>query len=405
MDQEQITSPGRKNRYPSRSPGVFAGIKLFSLAGIPVYARPSLLVVLVMLMALFGLEFFPREYEDAGYGAAVYVLMGAAGAMLFFLSVLIHEVAHCLLARTQLGGRIPIRRITLFFLGGLTEMTEEPRTAGGEFMISFAGPFASIALGALMWSGAVLLGHAGTPVYVTGVLNYIGYLNVFLGVTNLLPGFPLDGGRVLRAIIWHATGDFVKATGVSTIAGRVLGYGAIGAGLVLVVATGGRLFLQAMFLTMFGFFFERSARQVMDFVRTRTALSGLRAFDAMQTDPPCVWEGTILGEVVNRHMMPYNAEALPVLDDAGQLRGVLTARMLEKVPSSEWTAAKAGDLLGHEMLPGFARPEEPLPSVYTLMMRYGLAALPVLDRELRLVGLITFRNLHRMAAFRAHMIR
>lgn len=403
MHEQRI--PHANNGHSPRPSAIFAGIKLFSFAGIPVYARPSLFLVLAMLTALLGLQFFPGQPEYAGYGAVVYFFMGLAAAGLFFFSVLLHELAHCLLARTRLGGGIPIRRITLFFLGGLSEMTEEPRTAGGEFLISFSGPFTSIALGAVMWPGAGLLAGAGTPVFVTGVIHYIGYLNVFLGVTNLLPGFPLDGGRVLRATIWYATGDFLKATRISTAAGRALGYSAIAAGMALTLIGGGQFFVQAIVVVLAGMFVERSARQVMAFARSRAALEGLRARDAMHANAPPVREDATLACAAQNCMAPYHAEAVAVLDEAEHLRGVLTANMLEKVPGREWQTVRAGDLFEQNTLPAFARPDEPLPSVYTLMLRYGLAALPVLDGEGRVEGIITLNDLHRMAAFRARLPR
>ena len=386
----------------SSKPRVFEGVRLFTLVGIPVYARPSLLIVLVMLVVILGFHFFPTQHEDTGYRPLVYILMGVAGALLFFLSVLLHEIAHCLLARSEMGGRIAIRRITLFFLGGLSEMTEEPRTAAGEFVISFSGPLASIMLGALMWPGAILLKGIGVPVFITGVLSYIGYLNIFLGVTNLLPGFPLDGGRVLRAIIWRASGSFLKATTISATAGRVLGYGMLGAGLILTFASEGSFIVQAVFLVMIGLFIERSARQALAFARAKAALEGLRASDAMQISVPCVWEETTLAEAVNNCMIPHRTEAVVVLDEAEQLRGILRASMLENVPRHTWQVVKVGDLFEHDTLPAFARPDEPLPSIYTLMMRHTLTALPVLDPQGKVLGVVTLRDLYRIATLRAH---
>lgn len=399
--QEPLPPSLARGRHNHRPPGGYPGLRLITFQGIPVYAKPSLLIVLALIVVFLGAEQFPQDYATAKYTWFLYVMMAVAAALLFFLSVLLHEAAHSLIAKTAAGGRIPIRRITLFFLGGLSEMTEEPRTGKGEFLIAFSGPLISILIGAITWPAGILLEHAGVPVFVTGVLKWIGWLNIFLGATNLLPGFPLDGGRVLRSIIWSATGNFLMATRISTTIGRVLGMSAAFAGGVLVFAG----LLQGMFLIMVGLFIDRSARDAMSIALFKAALDGIRVHEVMQAGAPPLWQGLTLGEAANDYFMRYHAEALPVVGDGGELRGVMTASMLNLVSTFEWGHVRVKDLLDENAMPAFTRLDEPLGPVFTLMLRYGLAALPVLDAEAKVAGIVTLRDLYRLAGLRARFVR
>jgi len=397
MQQSEIPSQPR-NRYYHRAPGGYAGIRLFKITGIPVYARPSLFLIMAMMAWIFGADVFPDKYNYAHYTLFVYVLMGTAAAILFFFSVFVHEVAHCVFARTKLGGQIPIRRITLFFLGGLSEMTEEPHTAGGELVISFSGPLTSVALGGIMIPGALLLQAVGAPVFVTGVVNYIGILNIFLGVSNLLPGFPFDGGRVLRAIIWSASGNFLVATRISTTVGRVMGIAiVIGGGVLLFTAP-----INGFFLIMVGLFVEQNAREAMRFALLKAAIEGLRVADLIYPNMPTLWQGATLAEGAD-YLVRYRVDALPVVDDAGRLRGVLTSAMLNDVAQPEWRGILVKEMFDEDTVPAFTRPEEPLTAVLTLMMRYTLTALPVLDGEAKVAGVVTLRDIYRIAGHRARM--
>lgn len=398
MAQEQGHINGAHvNHFIRRPPRWLAGIKVFTVMRIPVYVTPSLLLIMAMLAWMFGLGYFPEKYASANYSRPVYALMGVVGTLLFFLSVLVHEVAHCVLARTRTGGRIPIRKITLYFWGGLSELTEEPHTAAGEFVISFSGPLTSVVIGGAMWLASLPMAEAGWPVFVYAVLEYIGKLNVFLGVTNLLPGFPLDGGRVLRAAIWSATGDFLKATTISSGIGRALGLGTAVVAILLVFSNSIN-FVMGLFLVMMGLFIDQSARAALAFARAKAAMSGLKVSDAMETGMPPVWQGTTLEEAARDYLIRWRAEAVAVVDDAGHLRGVLTADMLNSVARFDWPRVLVKELFEEDTVPAFARPDEPLADVFTLMLRHSLAAMPVLDGEARLVGMITMKDLNRVVS-------
>jgi CBS domain-containing protein len=255
-----------------------------------------------------------------------------------------------------------------------------------------------------MWPAGWLLSTAGTPVFITGVLSYIGYLNIFLGVTNLLPGFPLDGGRVLRAIIWSASGNFLGATKISAAVGRALGIGIALVGAVFIVAPSGGManFLNGIFLVMVGLFIERSARESLTFALLKAGMEGLTVAEAMYTGLPNVWDEVTLAEAAE-HLMRWRVEALPVVNGPGHLRGVLTAGMLNEISRYDWGRARVKDLFEDETAPAFTRPQEPLPAVFILMLRYALVALPVLDAEARIIGMITLRDLYRLAGHRSGM--
>jgi Zn-dependent protease/CBS domain-containing protein len=394
MQETEIPSQPR-NRNHRRMPGGYPGIRLFKVMGIPVYARPSLFLIMAAMAYIFGWDFFPQKYASLQYKELVYGLMGVAAAILFFFSVFVHEVAHCILARTKIGGQIPIRRITLFFLGGLSEMTEEPHTATGELVISFAGPLTSIVMGGIMMPGASLLHSAGAPVFVTGVIHYIGFLNIFLGLSNLLPGFPFDGGRVLRALIWSASGNFLAATRISTAMGRICGVG-------IAVLGGVTMFwslFQGFFLIMIGLFVEQNAREAMKFALLKAALEGMRVADVIYPGLPNLWQGATLAEGAD-YLLRHRTDALPVVDDAGHLRGVFTSAALNEVPREAWPRVAVKEIFDEDVVPAFVRMDEPLNDVLMLMLRHALTALPVLDNEARVAGVITLRDLNRAAGYR-----
>jgi len=181
-----------------------------------------------LLIALFiGYTFFARFdllYDELTGGEAV--ALAAAAAVVFFGSVLVHELAHSVFARAR---GIPVKGITLFLFGGATEITTESRSPKDEFVIAVVGPLTSFAIGGVLWVLAAALGASDEA--IPGTIGYLAWVNVSLGVFNMLPGLPLDGGRVLRSAVWAATGDMDRASRVAARAGQVLGYGIMALGL------------------------------------------------------------------------------------------------------------------------------------------------------------------------------
>ena len=379
------------------------GWHIFSFMGIPVLIRPGMILIMAAIGLSLGLDFFPSKYASHNYDTAVFIAMGAAGAFLFFLSILIHEIAHCIFARFN---RVPIRRISMFFLGGVSELEHEPRTARSEFAISLAGPAASLILGGALWAVFFGLDAINVPLYVSGVFSFVGMMNIILGVTNLLPGFPLDGGRILRALIWLKTRNFLRATRVASITGRVLGFASIGTGLMFLVSGPfGSGLIQGMLLIMVGMFVERGARESYEQALLRKSLEKVRVADVMRTNLPAVWEGLSLHDVVQGYFMRYSVEAFPVVDHLGRLRGMLNTSMVQRTAHEQWPHLTVGQILPPDVLPPVCKPEETVDDLFTSMMRYRTPALAVVDERSELLGAVMLRDILQTAHLRKHFIK
>ncbi len=207
------------------------GVKLFSLLGFEVRIDASWLLLAVLIIFSLTGGYFPARYE--GLSRATYILMGTVGAVGLFVSLIIHELCHSLMAR-RFG--IPMTGITLFMFGGVAQMNKEPDTPKGEFLIAVAGPTASIGLAGLFFMLYAGTSAAGTPEAFSGILAYLGWINVILAIFNMLPAFPLDGGRILRALLWAWKDNLRWATRIASDIGSGFGIALIFLGILSLLA-------------------------------------------------------------------------------------------------------------------------------------------------------------------------
>lgn len=205
----------------------------------------------VFIALLIGWTFYARFqflYDELATGETV--ALAAAGVVIFFGSILLHELSHSLMAKAR---GITVRSITLFLFGGATDADVQSRGPGAEFAVTIVGPLTSVVVGGVLWAASAAVPGDGGP--LTGMLGYLAWINVALAVFNLLPGFPLDGGRILRALLWRSTGDLERATNVAATSGRIVGYGLVALGLFLFVATG----RGGLWLALIGWFLAQAA--------------------------------------------------------------------------------------------------------------------------------------------------
>src|SRR2546421_8881694 len=195
-------------------PGSF---RIGKIAGIDIDINVSWIIILVLLTVSLATGWFPQLYP--GWSTATYWVVGLISSLLLFVSVLLHELAHSLVARRR---GLPVKNITLFIFGGVSNIEQEPKSPGVEFQVAVVGPLTSLLIGAICY--LLLLPLRGTHSPMEGILFYLAVTNVLLGVFNLIPGFPLDGGRVLRSIVWKITGSLAKATRVASISGQGIAY-------------------------------------------------------------------------------------------------------------------------------------------------------------------------------------
>ena len=310
-----------------------ASLTLGRILGIRISVNWSWLVVFVLIVWSLASEIFPAQNE--GLSDAVYATMAVAAALLFFASLLLHELGHALQARRE---GMEIDGITLWLFGGVAAFRGMFPSAGAEFRIAIAGPAVTLVLGAAFVALAVL-----TPMTdaVDGVLAWLGFTNLLLLVFNLLPALPLDGGRVLRSALWQARADFGWATRIAAGIGRAFGFLFIAAGIALLIFANA---FSGAWLAFIGWFLLGAASGETRYLAVREALAGLRVRDLMVRDPatvsPSVTLGRFLDEIVwNRRYTTY-----PVVED-GRAVGLIPFRRVAEVPRSEWDERTVRDCM------------------------------------------------------------
>lgn len=352
-------------------------IKLGRVAGFPLAMNWSVLVIGWLLTWSLATGSFP--HEAPGHASGTYWLAGLGAAAAFFVSLLGHEVSHALVARRN---GIAVKGLTLWLFGGVAELDGESPSPGADFRIAAAGPAASLGLGA----GFALLASALQALDVAHLLvvamTWLAGINLLLGVFNLIPGAPLDGGRVLRSFLWHRHGDRVRATVSAARAGSVVGYGLIGFGLVQFLAGAS---IGGLWLVFIGWFVLNAARAEEGQVLTRQALAGLRVADVMTPSPSVAPGWTTVADFIEHYLLGSRHSAYPVEGFDGTIVGLITLAQLREVPAASRATTR---LIGIATPVPTATPEESLVALLErLTGNTGGRALVLDDGEL--VGIIT----------------
>jgi Zn-dependent protease len=343
--------------------------------GITVDLDYSWFLILALLTWILAVNYFPTEYQAGSTG--LYWLMGFVTAVLLFLSVLIHELGHSIVAQNY-GLRVP--RITLFLFGGVSQMAAEPPSAGAEFWIAVVGPLVSIALAALFWELEPLF--SGYPAGYE-VVHYLAILNFILAIFNLIPGFPLDGGRVLRSLLWKATGAYQKATSIAATTGRFIGFVLIFLGVWDVVQ--GAL-IDGVWIAFIGWYLESAASSQLQMEGARQLIGSHRVADAMQRDFPRVPGGVTLAELVRQFVLTGRNRYFVVYGMEGA--GLLTLRRIERVPRQEWDTMRAEQAMIAPARLDTTTPSTGLWEALEKMGRDGVNQLPVVQAG-EVVGILS----------------
>ena len=356
------------------------GLRIASIGGIAIEVHPSWLLIFGIVSYLLAVRLFPDAYE--GWSTATYWLVGAVATLLLFVTVLLHELAHAVVAIRR---GLPVPRITLFAFGGVSHLSRQPRSAGEEFAIAAAGPAASLVLALVI--GGAWFAVRGASEHSAAMFGYLAAVNLLLAGFNLLPGFPLDGGRVLRSIVWNRTHSFRKATRIAAGTGEVFGWALIAAGAVALFF--GQWFT-GIWLIMLGWFLLGAARAEANGIRMDTMLSRLRARDLMHTTFAQVTPGEPIQSVVDEHIAGKGERAVVVANDRNVL-GILTVRDLRRVPRREWASTPAQRIMTPRAEVVTIAAGAPATDILPLFGERRLHQLPVID-EGRMIGLITRRE-------------
>jgi Zn-dependent protease len=300
--------------------------KLFRIWDIPIGLHPSWFLIFGLLTWSFASGYFPNAYPQLSsmshWGLALVT------SLLFFGSVLAHELGHAYLA---LRNGIPVKGITLFIFGGVAQIGQEPRTPGAEFRIAIAGPLVSLGLAGL-FEAAYLL-DASVPL-LAAPSEYLARINLILALFNLIPGFPLDGGRVLRAIVWKYTGSFQRATRIASFTGQMVAFGFIGFG-VYSIFNG--QFFNGLWLAFIGWFLQNAASSAYSQMNTQRSLAGVKVAQVMSHDFPVVTVTTTLDKIIEQNVLNQGQSTFFVVGvGLSEPKGMLTLADITRVPRQEW---------------------------------------------------------------------
>jgi Zn-dependent protease len=372
---------------------VFDGIRLMRLAGFPVAINWSVLVILWLFT--WSLASYSLPAASPGRSAAAYWLAGFAGALLLLGSLLAHELAHALAAR-RVG--VEVKRLTLWVFGGVASLGGEARSARADFFIAAIGPATSLALALVFAAAAEGLDVVGAPRLVAGVAWWLAGTNLVLGLFNLLPGAPLDGGRVLRAWLWHRYQDRARASIAASRAGQVLAFVIVSLGL-LELFTGTTI--GGLWMVFIGWFLLSAARVEEIHVTTRSLLSDVLVRDAMTTDPKTGPSWLTIEASIQQYVLGARHSAYPVVSFDGGVQGLITLAQLREVPPEQRLSTRVADVALPMAEVPIAGPDEPLVNVLGRSVPATGGRVLVLDDEGRLVGILTPADVTRALEVRA----
>jgi Zn-dependent protease len=351
-------------------------ISLGRILGIPIGVDYSWFLIFALLTWSLATSYFPAEFKN--WPVTQYWIVGAVTVILMFGSVLLHELGHSVVA---LRYKIPVRSITLFVFGGVAQIGAEPPSAIAEFWIAIAGPITSFALAILF---GLLQPMVSAVAPVLAVAKYLAYINGTLGLFNLIPGFPLDGGRVFRAIIWGTTNSLNRATLIAANLGRLIAYLFIIFG-VWQMFSGN--FGNGLWIAFIGWFLETAASSQIHQQTIHDLLAGHLVADTMRRDYTTILPNTTLAQLINQHILGSGKRSLVVKQD-DRVVGLLTLHNVKTIPSSDWVTTTAAQVMIPLEKMKWIRPEAELVDALGEMDRDGVNQLPVMagDQILGVLG-------------------
>ena len=353
-------------------------LKIGHLYGVEVRLHYTWFLIFAFLTWSLAWGDLPVGYP--GQSGIFYWGVGAVSALMLFISVLIHEVAHSVVAQRY---KIPVNSITLYFLGGVSEIAEEAHTSEAELRMAAAGPLISIVLGVVFYA-VYILGGSFLPLSVVAVLQYSGYINIVLAIFNLIPAFPMDGGRVLRGIVWGRNKDILKSTRTVTNVSRVISYIFIGFGFLDTIFIGD---FNGIWLLFIGLYVQSSATASMNETRVTQALTGVTVGELMTKGVKTVEPDLTLQQVQDYALIPLKHHGFPVVKD-GELLGIITDEDVRKVKPEFWDEQHVRNVMRKTSDLVSVKPEDAAVDALIKLAKAGVGRLPVIE-EGKLVGIIT----------------
>jgi Zn-dependent protease/predicted transcriptional regulator len=360
-------------------------VTLFRVFGIPVRIHVSWLVIVGLLTWSLAVGYFPQVLP--GVPVAAHWVKGLVAALLLFASVLLHELSHSVAARRY---GIPVAGITLHVFGGVSQLEREPDRPGAEFVIAIVGPLTSFGIAAILAAAAALVDFAPGP---RAVVGYLTAVNVLVGVFNLIPGFPLDGGRLLRAALWKAKGDLQQASRMASRAGSAFAFLLMGIGALRAFAGE---FLGGLWLVLIGLFLRQAAEGSYQQVMLRRALGPLAVRDVMTREVIQVPADLPVGRVLDDYFWRHHVSSFPV-GDGTRVVGIVSLDQLRQVPADRLAELRTREIMLPLVESLMAAPGDSLWQAFEKLARNGLGRVAVLDGD-RLVGYLSVKDVMHVLA-------
>jgi Zn-dependent protease len=368
-------------------------IALGRVLGIPLRLHYTWFVI----FALVTISLVIRPSVEPPYPPlAQRIILGILTSLLFFASIVIHELAHSILATRN---KIPVKDITLFVFGGVSQITKEATHPSAELLIAVVGPLTSLALGGIFYGLYLLLAGAGLTLAASLTL-WLAWINVVLAIFNLIPGFPLDGGRIFRAVVWHRTHNYQRATRIATRVGQGIAYALMAVGIISVFVSF-LPWLNGLLLVFIGWFLNSAARASYQEVLVRDTLTGITARQVTDYASPLIPPHMNLMELVDQYILPTGRSCFLVSWGA-ELEGMVTLQQTKKVPRTRWATTTVQDVMTPATKLKVAHADEDLLAVVQEMSGESANHIPVLE-EGKVIGMINREDIVRLLRARAEV--
>jgi Zn-dependent protease/CBS domain-containing protein len=365
-----------------------SSLRLFSIGGIEIGVHVSWLVIFLLVTWSLAVGYFPGVLPEAS-GLEAWIL-GAVASLLLFVAVLIHELAHSFVARWQ---GLEARSITLFIFGGVSNLGGESRTPTTEFLVAIVGPLVSFLLGAL----AFILSLALEEARAVAIAEYLAFINVALAVFNLLPAFPLDGGRVLRSIVWRVTGSLQRATGIAAMAGRLAAWGFLAYGLLRLMAGD---IVGGLWIAVLGWFLHNAASLSEQQTELDLRLRGVTVGDVVPDETIAAPPGLTIDRLIEDYLLAYSCRSVAVVDDR-ELVGMVSVSDIRDVPATDRHKVQVAEVMSRREDIASVGPDDDLRRALEVLSEGDFEQVPVVDDEGRLHGCLDRADVIRQLELRS----
>lgn len=369
------------------------GFRLGKIFGIEIYISYSWFFIFLLVTVMLTFAIFPQTYP--GHSLNTNLILGIFTSVLFFGSLLFHELTHSFIANLN---KIPIKKITLFIFGGMAQMSEEPQDPSSEFKMAVAGPLSSMFLAGLFFIFYILMRSGGFPSEFFAPFEWLWQINLLLAIFNLAPGFPLDGGRVFRSILWMAMKDQERATNIASKTGQGFAFILMGLGFFLFI--GGNI--GGIWLILIGWFLNQSASASYQQLILQHTLQDMKVSDIMSTDVKTVNPDIDIESLVNDYFLRYKFGRFPVAKD-GDLMGIVTLHDIKEVPRVKWPTTTTGEVVETLDDPMFVRADDKAIKALIKMAEEDIGHLLVVGEDNHLDGIITRADIIRLIRIRSEL--